>query len=123
MTTLTDTLRVWASAPDPIDLVVVPVDERDPAALVLGVPALRLVDDAADDRGSIIDDAGHQPLVGAHRSRRSLAAFLLGRGQDVGRLARGRRGVVDGADLGDARAVAKAIPYPGQRSSGQPRSS
>ena len=52
MTTLTDTLRVWASAPDPIDLVVVPVDERDPAALVLGVPALRLVDDAADDRGS-----------------------------------------------------------------------
>jgi hypothetical protein len=85
---------------------VVPVDERDPGASVLGVPALRLVEDAADDRRGIVHDAGHQPLVGCHRSGHGLAAFLLGRGQDVGGRARGRGDVVDRADLGHALAVA-----------------
>jgi hypothetical protein len=63
MTTRTDTLRARLGT-DPIDLVVVPVDERDPGALVFGVPALRLVEAAADDKRGICHDGGHQPLGG-----------------------------------------------------------
>ena len=89
MTTRTDTVRARLGT-DPIDLVVVPADERDPGALVFGVPALCLVEAAADDKRGIFHDAGHPPRGGGYRSRRGLAAFLLGRGQDVGRRAWGR---------------------------------
>ena len=48
--------------PDAVDLVVA-VDERDPGALMTGVPAPGLVEDLPDHCGGGFDEAGGEPLV------------------------------------------------------------
>jgi hypothetical protein len=54
---------------DPVDLVVVAVDEGDPGALALGVAAGGLVEDRGDDVGGGVGDADGEPLVPGDRSR------------------------------------------------------
>jgi hypothetical protein len=91
---------------DALDLVVVAVDQRDPVTGVLGVAAVGLGEDLSDDACGVIYDAGRQPLVlGRRWGDRGVALGLIG-GHDVRGGARGRGGVVDGADLGHALAVA-----------------
>ena len=85
---------------------VVAVNERDPVAVVLGVAPRGLVEDFADDRGSIVGDARGEPLALRLGPRLRLSALALVGGQDVGRAARDGRGIVDGADLRDPLAVA-----------------
>ncbi len=79
------------------------VDQRDPGAAVFGVAPLGFVEDASDHGGGIFDDAGSQPFVARHRSRGRLVAWRLVAGEDVGRGARRRLGVVDRADLSQSR--------------------
>ena len=88
---------------DPVDLVVVAVHERDPDALVVGVAALRFVEQVGHDRRGVLDHAGGQPLALRLGRRHRL---LLGAGEYVlGRARRGRH-VVYGTDLGDPLAIA-----------------
>ena len=89
---------------DAVDLVVVAVDQRDPAALVAGVASGGFVEHVANDDRSVVDHAGRHPLgprSGRGRSRPAVVAgeHVLG--------AAGHRGeVVDRAHLGQAFAVA-----------------
>jgi hypothetical protein len=101
---------------DPVDLMVVAVDEGDPGALVLGVAAGGLVEDRGDDVGGGVGDADGEPLVPGDRSRGPAwgGRLLVGGGgpvdgvggDDVAGLAYLGGDGVDGADLGHALAVA-----------------
>jgi hypothetical protein len=91
---------------DPVDLVVVAVDERDPGPSVGGVAPAGLVEELADDRRGVLDHTRGQPLALRLRSRRRGLTLGVCLGQDVARRARGGRCVVDGADLRDPFAVA-----------------
>ncbi len=84
---------------DPVDLVLVAVDERGPRALVGGVAALGLVEDLADDGRGVIDDAGCHPLAGGDRPGNGGLALGVVGGQHVSRGAYDRGGVIDGANL------------------------
>ena len=91
---------------DPVDLVVVPIDERDPGPRMVGVAPLGLLEDLADDLGGIVGDGRGEPFaLGPGALFRVLALALAG-GQDVARAARSGGCVVDGADLRDPLAVA-----------------
>src|SRR4029450_383602 len=99
---------------DPVDLVVVAVDQRDPSTRVGGVAAVGFVEEAADDGGGVVGDAGGQPLVRRDRGLgRLLGVGVLAAGEDVGGGAHDRVGVVDGADPGQG--VAGAVVALGQR--------
>lgn len=104
-TTVTVTSRAGFGG-DAVDLVVVAVDHCDPVAAVLGVAALRLVKQPADDARGVLHDARGQPLVLGGRSVRRGGALRVVGGQDVGRCAQYGRDVVDGANLGHPLAVA-----------------
>jgi len=86
--------------PDPLDLVVGAVDQPDPCAAVFAVASLCLFEDALDDGRWRLDDARGEPLVGGDRPRGALIALVLLSGEDVGRRARHRLGVMDSPDLG-----------------------
>jgi len=90
---------------DPSDLVVVSVDEGHPGPLVVGVAPFAFREDPGDHGCRVLGDAGHEPLVLGDR-RRGGSGGVVGCGQDVGGGARHRRQLVDGADLGEALAVA-----------------
>jgi len=68
---------------DPLDLMAVAVDQRNPAAQMLGIASLGLVEHLAHDLGGVLHDAGHQPLA-AGRGH-GLARASIRRHQDVGR--------------------------------------
>src|SRR6476661_3427290 len=88
-----------------LDLVVVAVDQRDPAAPMIGVASFGFVEDAGEDLGRVVDHAGGDPLVLGLRCRRRRVLAALG-GEYVGGPAGHRCKVVDGTDLGQAFAVA-----------------
>jgi hypothetical protein len=89
---------------DPVDLVVVAIDQRDPGPRVGGVAAVGIVEEVADDGGGVVGDAGGQPFV--RRDRCLDRSSIVGAaGEDVVGAAHDGFGVVDGADLGQAFAV------------------
>jgi hypothetical protein len=89
---------------DALDLVAVAVHQGHPAALVVRVTALGLVEDPADYPGGVVGHTGRHPLgLGPGRWRWVLTAFG---GQHVGGAAGNRGEVVDRAHLGHAFSVA-----------------
>jgi hypothetical protein len=94
---------------DAVELVVVAVDQDDPAAAVLRVAALRVVEQAIGHDGDAVLDRGVQVPAGRGGAGPAVGAFAGGGGQDVGGAADGRGGVVAGGDGGHASA---AGPFP-----------
>ena len=89
---------------DAVDLMVVAIDQGYPATCVCGVAPFGFVEDRCDHRGGVVDHARGHPLRAGFRCRRWGLAGLAG--QHVGGGAGYRGEVVDGADLGEAFAVA-----------------
>ena len=91
---------------DPLDLVVVAVDERHPGALMVGVAAVGLVEDLGDYRRGVIDNACGQPFVVCDGPWFGGSALGVGGGQDVQGCSRRGCCVVEGANLGQSFTVA-----------------
>jgi hypothetical protein len=84
---------------DPIDLVVVAIDQRDPRALALRVAPLCLLKHLRDHDRRVVGDARRQPLVlGLGPFAGGLTLLTCG-GQDVGRRTLDGGDLVHGADL------------------------
>src|SRR5664280_2866642 len=102
-----------------VDLVVGAVDERDPGAGVVRVPALGLVEDGGHHARRFLDHAGGEPLVAGRRPGGDLGAVGAAARKDVGRGAHDGCRVVDGAQFGHAFAVALlALGQPGRQLGG-----
>src|SRR5450756_410122 len=100
---------------DPVDLVVVAVDEGDPGAVVVRVAAVGLGEDVGDHGCGVGHDAGGQPLVRRHRSRVDLGTFGGVHGQDVRAGPRRGGGVEHGPLFGPAfRAPLPPLGQPGR---------
>lgn len=89
---------------DPLDLMVIAIDQCDPLPPVLRVPPLRLIKHPAHDHRGVLDDAGHRPLVASLGCR--LRDPLWPSDENVGGRARDRGHVVHTADLRHPFAVA-----------------
>jgi nucleoside-diphosphate-sugar epimerase len=69
---------------DPIELVVVAVDQGDPVSTLLRITAGGLVEDRPDHLRRVVGDRGGQPLAAGSRRGPGLHAFGVGGWQDVG---------------------------------------
>ncbi|WP_157751997.1 hypothetical protein [Actinoplanes derwentensis] len=87
---------------DPVDLVVVAVDQHDPAAQVVRVALLGPVEQSGGHRGGGIDDRRVDLTVDGFRPGPAGGAFGGAGGHDVGGAADRGCGVIDGGDHGHA---------------------
>ena len=107
MMIVTGTVRAWAWAA--IRSIWWLLPSSHPAAVVVGVAPVGLVEDLAHDGGGVAGDAGDQPLVLCDGSGGGVAVPVVGGGGGCQPVCGGGGGVVDGADLGHPLAVALSL--------------